>query len=130
MLSEKQTLRILLVEDNELNQKFATAVIRKIGHDVDIAANGLIGVNLFKSNKYDLILMDIQMPEMNGIEATKAIRQLEALEGKNTHIPIIAVTAFAMDHDKRNCMEAGMDEFLAKPYKPFELEQKIAVFFG
>ncbi|PKP52936.1 MAG: hypothetical protein CVT92_06610 [Bacteroidetes bacterium HGW-Bacteroidetes-1] len=130
MLSEKQTLRILLVEDNELNQKFATAVIRKIGHEVDIAANGLIGVNLFKSNKYDLILMDIQMPEMNGIEATKAIRQLEALEGKNTHIPIIAVTAFAMDHDKRNCMEAGMDEFLAKPYKPFELEQKIAVFFG
>lgn len=130
MNSADKTFKILLVEDNELNQKFAIAVIRKLGYEMDIAANGLIGVQFFKDNQYDLILMDIQMPEMNGIEATKIIRQLEALEGKNNHIPIIAVTAFAMEQDKRNCLDAGMDDFIAKPYKPLELEQKIKHFFG
>lgn len=125
MSEEKQSVRILLVEDNELNQKFAIAVVRKLGHLLDIAQNGKIGVDFYQKNSYDLILMDIQMPEMNGIEATLAIRKLEAEEGKGAHIPIIAVTAFAMEQDKRNCMEAGMDDFLAKPYKPFELEQKI-----
>ena len=125
MSEEKQSVRILLVEDNELNQKFAIAVVRKLGHLLDIAQNGKIGIDFYQKNSYDLILMDIQMPEMNGIEATLAIRKLEAEEGKGAHIPIIAVTAFAMEQDKRNCMEAGMDDFLAKPYKPFELEQKI-----
>jgi len=121
----KRPLNILLVEDNELNQKFAIAVVRKIGHQIDVAENGLVGLNKFKDKKYDLILMDIQMPDMNGIEATKAIRQLEALEQKGSHIPIIAVTAFALEQDRKNCTEAGMDDFLAKPYKPHELEQKI-----
>ena len=125
MSEEKQTLHILLVEDNELNQKFASAVVRKMGHQLTIAANGALGLEAFKSTKFDLILMDIQMPVMNGIEATIAIRQLEALEAKTNHIPIIAVTAFAMDQDKKNCMDAGMDAFLANPYKPFELEEKI-----
>jgi CheY-like chemotaxis protein len=125
MSIEKQTLNLLLVEDNELNQKFAMAVLRKMGHTVEIAANGLIGVEKFKEKSFDMILMDIQMPEMNGIEATRAIRQLEELEGMGKHITIIAVTAFAMDQDKKNCMDAGMDDFLAKPYKPFELEEKI-----
>ena len=128
MTEEKQTIKILLVEDNELNQKFAIAVIRKLGHELDIASNGRIGVDLYKSKSFDLILMDIQMPEMNGIEATQAIRKLEADNGKGAHIPIIAVTAFAMEQDKRNCMDAGMDDFIAKPYKPFELEQKINQF--
>lgn len=128
MTEEKQTIKILLVEDNELNQKFAIAVIRKLGHELDIASNGRIGVDLYKSKSFDLILMDIQMPEMNGIEATQAIRKLEAENRKGAHIPIIAVTAFAMEQDKRNCMDAGMDDFIAKPYKPFELEQKINQF--
>jgi CheY-like chemotaxis protein len=125
MSSEKQTLQILLVEDNELNQKFAMAVLRKMGHSIEVASNGQIGVEKFKEKSFDMILMDIQMPEMNGIEATKAIRELEELEGLGKHITIIAVTAFAMEQDKKNCMDAGMDDFLAKPYKPFELEQKI-----
>jgi CheY-like chemotaxis protein len=128
MTEEKQAIKILLVEDNELNQKFAIAVIRKLGHELDIASNGRIGVDLYKSKSFDLILMDIQMPEMNGIEATQAIRKLEAENGKGAHIPIIAVTAFAMEQDKRNCMDAGMDDFIAKPYKPYELEQKINQF--
>ncbi len=125
MQFNKRILNILLVEDNELNHKFALAVVRKLGHQIDLAENGLAGLNKFKEKKYDLILMDIQMPEMNGIEATKVIRQIEALEQNVSHIPIIAVTAFALEQDRKNCAEAGMDDFLAKPYKPHELEQKI-----
>jgi CheY-like chemotaxis protein len=122
-------LKVLLVEDNELNQKFAIAVIRKLGYEVDIAENGRVGLDKYLSQSYDLILMDIQMPEMNGIEATKAIRKHEKQYGEGKHIPIIAITAFVMEHDRKNCIEAGMDEFLAKPYKPMELQQKISIFF-
>ncbi len=118
-------LHVLIVEDNILNQKFAAAVVKKMGYKADIVANGLLGLEAYKTKKYDLILMDIQMPVMNGIEATKAIRRIELEEGKDEHIPIIAVTAFAMEQDRKNCMEAGMDAFLAKPYKPFELQQTI-----
>lgn len=122
-------LKVLLVEDNELNQKFAMAVIRKLGYEVDVAENGRVGLDKYLSQTYDLILMDIQMPEMNGIEAAKAIRKHEAQYGDGKHIPIIAITAFVMEHDRKNCIEAGMDEFLAKPYKPLELQQKIRLFF-
>jgi len=122
-------LKILLVEDNELNQKFAIAVIRRLGYSYELAENGLIGLNKFKEGNFDLILMDIQMPEMNGIEATVAIRQHEKNNKVQNPIPIVAVTAFAMDQDKRNCMEAGMSDFLTKPYKPYDLELKIKNFF-
>ncbi len=121
----KQTLHILLVEDNELNQKFAIAVLKRLGHTYELAENGAIGFQKFIEGKFDLILMDIQMPEMNGIEATLAIRDYERKNGIKKQIPIIAVTAFAMEHDKRNCMEAGMNEFLTKPYKPQEMSAKI-----
>ncbi len=120
-----QPIRVLLVEDNELNQKFATAVVKRLGFQIELAENGAIGVQKYLDAKFDLILMDIQMPVMNGLEATIAIRKHEEERGLNEHIPIIAVTAFAMEHDKRNCMDAGMDDFLTKPYKPIELEQKI-----
>lgn len=125
----KHKLNILLVEDNELNQKFAIAVIRRLGYSFELAENGLIGLNKFKEGDFDLILMDIQMPEMNGIEATVSIRQHEKNNQVQNPIPIIAVTAFAMDLDKRNCMEAGMNDFLTKPYKPYDLELKIKNFF-
>ncbi len=123
-ISQSKVLRILLVEDNELNQKFALAVLKRLGYITEVAENGLVALKLLNTNKYDLILMDIQMPEMNGIEATIEIRKMEKAN-LIEHIPIIAVTAFAMEHDRRNCMDAGMDEFLTKPYKPIELEQKI-----
>jgi osomolarity two-component system sensor histidine kinase NIK1 len=121
------SLKILLVEDNELNQKFAIAVVTKLGHSIDLAVNGKQGLEKYLKGSYDLILMDIQMPEMNGIECTIAIREIEKSTGR--HIPIIAVTAFAMEHDKKNCMDAGMDDFLTKPYKPSDLESKITPFF-
>jgi CheY-like chemotaxis protein len=121
----KHTFNILLVEDNELNQKFAIAVLKRLGHTYELAENGKIGLQKFLTDKFDLILMDIQMPEMNGIEATIAIREHERNNNIKDPIPIIAVTAFAMEHDKRNCMEAGMNEFLTKPYKPHEMSAKI-----
>jgi len=121
----KLKYNILLVEDNELNQKFAIAVLKRLGHNYELAENGKVGLEKFLAGKFDLILMDIQMPEMNGIEATLAIREHERKNNIKNPIPIIAVTAFAMEHDKRNCMEAGMNEFLTKPYKPHEMSAKI-----
>ncbi|MBG0781333.1 MAG: response regulator [Bacteroidales bacterium] len=120
----KKTLHILLVEDNELNQKFAMAVLKRLGHTYELAENGAIGFQKYLNGKFDLILMDIQMPEMNGIEATIAIREHER-KNNIKPIPIIAVTAFAMEHDRINCMEAGMNEFLTKPYKPQDMWAKI-----
>lgn len=120
-----QTLHILLVEDNELNQKFAMAVLKRLGYTFELAENGALGFQKYLAGKFDLILMDIQMPEMNGIEATIAIREHERKNNILKPIPIIAVTAFAMEHDRRNCMEAGMNEFLTKPYKPQDMMAKI-----
>jgi len=120
---EKTTnpLNILLVEDNFLNQKFAIATLRKEGHKIDIAENGKIAVDLFKKGKYDLILMDIQMPVMDGIEATKEIRKIEMKSEKKEHTKIIAITAYVMERDRSMCLGAGMNEYLAKPFKPNEL---------
>ncbi|MCK9617790.1 MAG: response regulator [Lentimicrobiaceae bacterium] len=113
-------LTILLVEDNNLNQKFACAALRKAGHTVDIAENGKIALNNYFNKKYDLILMDIQMPIMDGIEATTKIREYEK-NNRITPVKIVAVTAYAMERDRERCINAGMDEFLSKPFKPRDL---------
>jgi CheY-like chemotaxis protein len=115
-----RSLNILLVEDNFLNQKVAIATLVKAGHKVNLAENGKIAVEMFQKNIYDLILMDIQMPIMDGIEATKNIRAFEK-ENNLSSTKIMAVTAFAMERDKEQCLNAGMDEFLSKPFKPNEL---------
>ncbi|MCD4773371.1 MAG: tetratricopeptide repeat protein [Bacteroidales bacterium] len=117
---DKNALSVLLVEDNLLNQKFAVAILKKEGHEVDIADNGKIGVDFYTKNKYDIVLMDIQMPVMNGIEATKNIRKYER-DNKLEKTRIIAVTAFAMEGDKDRFLSAGIDEYLAKPYKVTDL---------
>ena len=114
-----ESLRILLVEDNFLNQKFTKTALTKAGHNVDIAENGKVAVEKFTANSYDVILMDVQLPIMDGIEATRQIRTIEKQRG--THTPIIAVTAYALDRDKTRCLEAGMDLFLPKPFKPPQL---------
>lgn len=115
-----RSLYVLLVEDNFLNQKVVIATLEKAGHKVDLAENGKIAVEMYQENVYDLILMDIQMPIMDGIEATKNIRILEK-ENNRPAIKIMAVTAFALERDKEQCLNAGMDEFLSKPFKPNEL---------
>ena len=109
---------ILLAEDNPVNQKLAVGVLKKNGHQIFVANNGREAVEALQENDFDLVLMDIQMPEMDGIEATHAIRASETGKSK---IPIIAMTAHAMAADRLRCLEAGMDEYISKPYRAKEL---------
>ncbi len=120
-LKTKKPLSILLVEDNILNKKFAYATLVKSGHKVDVAENGKIAIEKYQQGKYDLILMDIQMPVMDGLIATKKIREIEIMKQKSKKIKIVAVTAYALEHDRVECLEAGMDDYLSKPFKPLEL---------
>jgi signal transduction histidine kinase/CheY-like chemotaxis protein len=115
-------IRILLVEDNIVNQKVATALLAREGHAVDVAANGRVALEMSAMKRYDAILMDMQMPEMDGYEATMRIRTRE--EGR-PRVPIIAMTARAMQGDRESCLEAGMDDYITKPVNPGELARVI-----
>ena len=110
---EDEGTRILLAEDNKINQKLAMTILEKLGYCVDLAENGLQAVTAANREAYSLILMDMQMPEMDGIEATRRIR---ASTGPNARSPIIALTANAMRSDKEACRAAGMNDFLSKPF--------------
>lgn len=116
-------LQILLVDDNELNQKVGSKILESCGHTVYKASNGVQAVQMFEDSTFDLILMDVQMPEMNGFEATAEIRKKESITG--THIPIIAMTARAMKGDREICLEAGMDDYISKPFRTEELFEVI-----
>ncbi len=104
-------MRILLAEDNVVNQRVALRILEKAGHSVVLARDGVEAVEKFNGQKFDLVFMDVQMPEMSGIEATARIREMET--GLRT--PIIALTAHAMSGDRQRCLDAGMDDYLAKP---------------
>ncbi|MCB0275815.1 MAG: response regulator, partial [Calditrichaeota bacterium] len=110
-MARKYPLSILLAEDNMVNQKLAVRMLAKMGYRSDVAANGLEALNAVKSRHYDLILMDMQMPEMDGLEATQAIRRLKGSEGP----VIVALTANAMSGDRDLCLASGMDDYLSKP---------------
>lgn len=115
-------MHILLAEDNLVNQKVALMVIQKMGYTADVAPNGKVAVEKFSQNHYDLILMDIMMPEMDGLEATRLIREIEKQRGgKRTRI--VALTANAMKDDREKCFEAGLDDYISKPFKPADLER-------
>jgi PAS domain S-box-containing protein len=120
-------LNILLAEDNLINQKLAKKLLDKQGYHVTIANNGLEAVTLFEQQKFDLILMDFQMPEMNGLEASTRIRDIE--QEKGGHIPIIAMTANAMKENKERALNAGMDAYVPKPINVQELLTEIGRFF-
>ena len=113
--AQRRTLQVLLAEDNPVNQKFAVRVLSGAGHEVTIANNGREAIELSASRPFHLILMDVQMPEVDGLDATRAIRAREA--GSNGRIPIIAMTANAMKGDREACIEAGMDGYVPKPVK-------------
>lgn len=116
-------LRFLIVEDNDINRMLTARVIEKMGYRVDTAVNGKQAVERFAVEQFDMVVMDIQMPEMDGMEATYHIRIIDAQRGK--HTPIIAMTANAMKGDKEKYIEAGMDEYISKPFDKNVLEEKI-----
>jgi signal transduction histidine kinase/CheY-like chemotaxis protein len=118
-----RSLYILLVEDNVINQRVAVGILERAGHTVTLAEDGKKAVTAFKASRFDLVLMDIQMPELSGLEATAAIRAHESVHGG--HVPIIALTAHAMAGDRARCLEGGADGYVCKPIKPVELFKEI-----
>jgi len=108
-----------------VNQKLTTRLLEKMGHRVSLAADGSAAVQAHAAGRFDLILMDVQMPEMNGFEATARIRELERARGTGEHVPIIALTAHAIQGDRDRCIAAGMDDYLSKPLSAIALEEKL-----
>ncbi len=140
-----ESLAILLVEDNEANQELGTILLESAGHRVQVAENGLMALEKLAEERFDVVLMDVQMPEMDGIAATRIIRALE--EGRRPvtkvdevllatlrkilaggHLPIIAMTAHAMDSDRQRCFDAGMDDYLTKPFQPQQVLETLRRF--
>ncbi|HBS34155.1 MAG TPA: hybrid sensor histidine kinase/response regulator [Parvularcula sp.] len=118
-----RALKILLAEDNQINAVLATTLLRRAGHKVDVAANGVEAVAAAEAGGYDLIFMDMHMPEMDGLEACRRIRALGPPAGE---APIVALTANAMAADRQKCLAAGMDDFLSKPFEPDDLNRMLA----
>ncbi len=114
-------LRVLLAEDNLVNQKVAARMLEKMGVRVDIANNGLEAVRMCLQSRYDLVLMDCQMPEMDGYAATREIRRLQALSASPRGVPVIALTANTLEGDRERCLDAGMNDFLGKPIRQQDL---------
>jgi len=120
--------RILLVEDNLINQRVASSILSNLGHRLDVASNGREAIELLELVSYDIVFMDLQMPEMDGFEATGVIREREATTGE--HVPIIAMTAHAMTGYRERCLSAGMDEYISKPIRVEELATMVDRFAG
>ncbi len=119
----QRPLRILLAEDNVVNQKLVLRILERWGHDVSVVSNGRAAVDATAQGSFDLVLMDVQMPEMGGFEATEMIRRRERESGE--HLTIVAMTAHAMKGDRERCLEAGMDRYVAKPIRAAELSAAI-----
>jgi two-component system sensor histidine kinase/response regulator len=117
----EESLRVLLAEDNLVNQRLAVRLLEKRGHRVAVAENGVEALKALEKEKFDLVLMDVQMPEMDGLEATAAIREKE--RGTGMRQAIVALTAHAMKGDREKCIAGGMDEYLTKPIRPQDLDQ-------
>jgi len=116
-------LLFLLAEDNTVNQRVAVGMLSKRGHNVVVAENGREALSAFSTQRFDMVLMDVQMPEMDGLEATMAIREFERTTGR--HTPIVALTARALAGDRERCLVAGMDAHITKPFEPRELDEVI-----
>jgi PAS domain S-box-containing protein len=127
-LEPMAALRVLVAEDNTVNQRLATRLLEKRGHRVTITSNGREAVEALANHSFDLVLMDVQMPEMDGFEATAAIREKEKHNG--VHIPIIALTAHAMKGDRERCLAAGMDGYLSKPIRSQELDEILETYLA
>ena len=119
----KRRLRVLLAEDNQVNQRVALAMLRKAGHVVRVVGNGVDAVEAVRAEDFDIVLMDVQMPLLDGIEATRQIRTLPEPRGR---VPVVALTADAMTGAKEYYLQAGMDDYLAKPIRAAALLAKLA----
>lgn len=119
---------ILLVEDHKETQNLMKDMLELLGYSLNIASNGLEGVNMWKERKYDLILMDIQMPVMDGYQAALEIRKLE--KETSAYTPILALTASALAYDRSKCLEAGMDDYVSKPITIDIIESKLNQIFS
>ena len=119
----RRSLNILLAEDNPVNQKLALRILEKWGHRVEVAGTGRLALEILKEKSFDLCLMDVNMPEMDGLEATAVIRKQEMTTGN--HLPIIAMTAHALKGDKERCLAAGMDAYISKPIQPEALFETV-----
>jgi two-component system, sensor histidine kinase len=117
-----ENVRVLVVEDNPVNQMLVVKVLQKEGFDTDVAENGIIALEKYEKNNYDVVLMDLQMPLMDGYETTLSIR---ALTSSKKNVPIIAMTAHTIKGEVERCMEAGMNDFISKPFDKHELYHKI-----
>jgi CheY-like chemotaxis protein len=117
---------VLLAEDNPVNQELAVELLQMRGHSVRIAGNGIEVLSALDRESFDVILMDVQMPDMDGFQATAAIRSREKHSGE--HIPIIAITGYAMKGDRQRCLDAGMDGYICKPIRSKELFEVVEQF--
>lgn len=118
------TPHVLLVEDYKANVLVATALLDEFGYTYTVAGNGQEALHLIKSQSFDLVLMDVQMPGIDGFEATHFIRQWEKETG-GKHIPVIGMTAHALAGDRERCLNAGMDDYIAKPFHPDDFKNKM-----
>ncbi len=120
--TDSQPLRILLAEDNPVNRKVFQSMLKRLGYPVDVASNGLEALQALERQSYNIILMDIQMPEMDGLEATRVIRRRWPKDGPN----IIAITAYAPEYSREMCLGAGMDDYINKPVQIGDLANMIS----
>jgi CheY-like chemotaxis protein len=119
------SVSLLLVEDNKINQRIALLNLERLGYQVDLAENGEEAISKYRKRKYDLIFMDIQMPVLDGLEAAKRIRAYEEAEEIAEPVYIIAMTANAMKGDRETCLEAGMNDYISKPFRAEELSESL-----
>lgn len=126
-MAESTKARILVAEDNRINQRLILLLLEKAGYSTQLATNGAEAVEALKRERFDIVLMDVQMPVMDGEEATRAIRAYESGTegGESRRVPIIAVTAHAMRGDRERCLAAGMDDYLTKPLQNGALEAAV-----
>ena len=123
-------LHVLVAEDNPVNQRVTVRLLEKMGHIAIVTYNGQEAVDAYESRPFDLALMDVQMPVMDGLAATRAIRESEARNPGRRRLPIMALTAYAMRGDRERCLAAGMDDYLTKPVKPEELSAALSRLLG
>ena len=124
-VSSAKPLRILVCEDNGVNQRLIRRVLEAQGHQVELAGDGQAGVERAAAERFDLVFMDVQMPNMDGFEATAAIRAMERALDERRHTPILAMTAHAMTGDQEKCLAAGMDGYVGKPARSQEIREAI-----